>query len=101
MTKPELGTKRLCAECGVRYYDLNATVVTCPKCSAPFQAVATTMPTRSGPRPPPVRRPEVAARKTEPISPDPSDSLIEELDEDDVQLSEISGRDAKDQEGIS
>jgi len=28
MTKPELGTKRLCTECGARYYDLNTTSIT-------------------------------------------------------------------------
>ena len=37
MTKPELGIKRLCAECGARYYDLNTNPITCPKCGAPFQ----------------------------------------------------------------
>jgi uncharacterized protein (TIGR02300 family) len=34
MTKPELGTKRLCASCGARFYDLLHTPITCPKCGA-------------------------------------------------------------------
>jgi uncharacterized protein (TIGR02300 family) len=33
MTKPELGTKRLCASCGARFYDLLHSPITCPKCS--------------------------------------------------------------------
>jgi uncharacterized protein (TIGR02300 family) len=32
MTKPELGTKRLCAGCGARFYDLLHSPITCPKC---------------------------------------------------------------------
>jgi uncharacterized protein (TIGR02300 family) len=32
MTKPELGTKRLCAGCGARFYDLLHSPFTCPKC---------------------------------------------------------------------
>jgi uncharacterized protein (TIGR02300 family) len=32
MTKPELGTKRLCASCGARFYDLLQSPITCPKC---------------------------------------------------------------------
>jgi hypothetical protein len=94
MTKPELGTKRLCTECGARYYDLNTTPIACPKCGAPFQVVETTTSTRSGQRPA-VRQPE-APRKTEPTSPAPPDTLIEELDEDDADVSEIIGENGKD-----
>jgi uncharacterized protein (TIGR02300 family) len=32
MTKPELGTKRMCAHCGVKFYDLHHSPITCPKC---------------------------------------------------------------------
>ena len=32
MARPELGTKRVCVECGAKYYDLNRTPITCPKC---------------------------------------------------------------------
>jgi uncharacterized protein (TIGR02300 family) len=32
MTKPELGTKRLCASCGARFYGLLHSPITCPKC---------------------------------------------------------------------
>lgn len=40
MAKPELGTKRLCAHCGARFYDLNHAPATCPKCGTVFEAVA-------------------------------------------------------------
>jgi uncharacterized protein (TIGR02300 family) len=88
MTKPELGTKRLCTECSARYYDLNATPITCPKCGAPFQIVETKpRPRPSQPAAAPL--PAVAPRKTEPSSPEPQDTVIEELDEDDADVSEI------------
>jgi uncharacterized protein (TIGR02300 family) len=39
MTKPELGTKRLCAHCGAKFYDLNHAPIACPKCDTVFEAV--------------------------------------------------------------
>ncbi len=35
--KTEFGTKRLCARCGTRFYDLLRTPITCPKCETAFQ----------------------------------------------------------------
>ena len=32
MVKPELGTKRVCVNCGARFYDLQKTPAICPKC---------------------------------------------------------------------
>jgi len=46
---------------------------------------------------PAVRQPE-APRKIEPTSPDPPDTLIEELDEDDADVSEIIGESGKEKE---
>ena len=37
MAKPELGTKRECPECAVKYYDLGRSPCVCPKCSASFE----------------------------------------------------------------
>jgi uncharacterized protein (TIGR02300 family) len=39
VAKPELGTKRLCAGCGAKYYDLNKAPITCPKCGTVFEVV--------------------------------------------------------------
>lgn len=36
MAKPELGTKRLCPNCGAKYYDLNRNPILCPRCGSPF-----------------------------------------------------------------
>jgi uncharacterized protein (TIGR02300 family) len=38
VTKVEWGTKRICPNCGTRYYDMRRDPITCPKCGAPFDA---------------------------------------------------------------
>ncbi|MAW80843.1 MAG: TIGR02300 family protein [Parvularcula sp.] len=47
MTKPELGVKRDCPECGVRFYDLNKEPAHCPKCDHEFVPEALLKPRRS------------------------------------------------------
>lgn len=37
MARPELGTKRVCLDCGVKYYDLNRDPITCPTCGSIFE----------------------------------------------------------------
>ena len=37
MTKQELGTKRLCAHCGAKFYDLHHSPIICPKCETVFE----------------------------------------------------------------
>ena len=39
MAKPELGTKRLCAGCGAKFYDLSKTPPVCPSCGTVFEPV--------------------------------------------------------------
>src|SRR5262249_22930327 len=39
VAKPELGTKRLCASCGAKFYDLNKDPIHCPKCGAVYEVV--------------------------------------------------------------
>src|SRR5215831_5661224 len=52
VAKPELGTKRLCASCGAKFYDLNKDPIHCPKCGAVYEVVVATRPTRPGPAAP-------------------------------------------------
>jgi uncharacterized protein (TIGR02300 family) len=42
VAKPELGSKRLCMNCGAKFYDLNKDPAVCPKCGTPMQASAVT-----------------------------------------------------------
>ncbi len=49
MAKPELGTKRLCAHCGAKFYDLSRDPIVCPKCGTVFQVLPTSPRGRTGP----------------------------------------------------
>ena len=40
MAKPEWGTKRLCPNCGTRYYDMLHDPIVCPRCGAAFDPEA-------------------------------------------------------------
>jgi uncharacterized protein (TIGR02300 family) len=38
VTKPQLGNKHHCQNCGTRFFDLNKSPITCPKCGTISQA---------------------------------------------------------------
>jgi uncharacterized protein (TIGR02300 family) len=97
VTKPELGTKRLCAGCNAKFYDLHKTPIVCPMCEAVF-VVPKPLSARSR-RPvepmiapvPVVAAAESAAAEDAPIAPEKTDGepdadagvpLLEEMDED-------------------
>lgn len=42
VAKLDLGTKRVCPNCGTKYYDLNKDPIICPKCGTHFEAPART-----------------------------------------------------------
>ena len=60
VTKPELGTKRSCAHCGAKFYDLNHALITCPKCGGVFEAVQVSSQLR-------VRAARAPVREVEPV----------------------------------
>ncbi len=70
MAKPDLGTKRLCGNCGAKFYDLSKTPILCPKCETVF--VVAPVSSRARPEPAaaaagaraPVAEPEVVAPET-------------------------------------
>jgi len=76
VAKPELGTKRLCASCGAKFYDLNKTPITCPKCGTAFEVVpVTTRPRADQVRPVREAEPEPAeAEEAELISLEEADA---------------------------
>jgi len=52
VSKPEWGLKRICPQCGARYYDLNRDPVVCPKCGAHYDP-ETVIKSRRAKAPPP------------------------------------------------
>ena len=78
MAKHELGTKRLCAHCGAKFYDLNHAPITCPKCGTVFEAVVVT--TRG--RPEAARAP---VREVEAVVPETQEAEFVSLEEADAE----------------
>jgi uncharacterized protein (TIGR02300 family) len=60
MTKPELGTKRLCVHCDAKFYDLNQSPIACPKCGAVVEPVQASTGWRS-------KAARVPVREVEPV----------------------------------
>jgi uncharacterized protein (TIGR02300 family) len=82
VAKSELGTKRLCAHCGAKFYDLAKDPITCPKCGSVYEIAPVV--TRGRPdaaaRPVPVPAEETAA-------PEPQEAEFVSLEEADAEAS--------------
>lgn len=70
MAKPEWGSKRICPNCGTRYYDLLREPVICPKCATPFDPEAFLKSRRARPVAP-------VEKELEPVGADELDTEIE------------------------
>ena len=95
MTKPELGLKRRCMTCGAKFYDLNRSPITCPKCGTPFQAAPLTRaPAPAAGRARDEEEPEAEAAGPELVSLEDSgaDAATEDVSLDDIN----TGDDATD-----
>ncbi len=83
----ELGTKRTCPSCAARFYDLNKSPITCPKCDQAFVAEQllpskADLPTRAKPADKPVQA-EVKKDEDE-LENDPVVVSLEDLEDDDA-----------------
>ena len=83
MAKPDLGTKRLCSNCGAKFYDLSKTPIVCPKCETVFVVA----PVSSRRRPEPAARAAPAAAVVEPevVAPETADAEFVSLEEADAE----------------
>src|SRR5262249_12081531 len=120
MTKQELGTKRLCARCGAKFYDLHHSPITCPKCStvleiasvsSRFGAGAPRAPVPKGEAEPPASNEvqfsyledaEEAEGKEETVEADGASlddaALIEEIEEDEAEVIDVIEDDEDDED---
>ncbi len=80
MAKPDLGTKRLCGNCGAKFYDLSKTPIVCPKCETVFVVPVVT--SRARPEPAPVRAPVPVPEVVVPETPEVEFVSLEEADAD-------------------
>ena len=79
MAKPELGTKRLCASCSAKFYDLNKTPIVCPKCHTVLELAIP----RS--RPEPVAARAAAPVEEEALAPEAQEAELISLEEADAE----------------
>lgn len=49
MAQPEWGIKRICLQCGTRFYDMRRNPIVCPKCESQFDPEAITRKKRGRP----------------------------------------------------
>jgi uncharacterized protein (TIGR02300 family) len=82
VAKAELGTKRLCASCGAKFYDLNKDPIHCPKCGTVH--VVAPIPTRGRPEVAPVV-PRPVAEVEEVVTPEPAEVETVSLEEADAE----------------
>ena len=84
MAKPDLGTKRLCASCGAKFYDLSKTPIVCPKCETVF--VVAPVSSRSRPEPAAAAAARAAAVvEPEVAAPETADAEFVSLEEADAE----------------
>ena len=95
MSKAELGTKRVCPNCGTKYYDLNHHPIVCPKCGTIFEVVATTTRARAA-----VPAKVVAPREEEEVAPEAAELVpLEEADEEAADSGQVKTEGEEAEEG--
>lgn len=82
MAKPELGTKRLCGNCGAKFYDLSKDPIVCPKCHTVMALAAVSA--RSRPEPVAARAAAPAAEE-EVVAPETAEAEFVSLEEADAE----------------
>lgn len=86
MAKPDLGTKRLCGNCGAKFYDLSKTPIVCPKCDTVF--VVTPVSSRAKPEPVAAAR-AAAVVEPEVVVPETADAEFVSLEEADAEATGV------------
>jgi uncharacterized protein (TIGR02300 family) len=92
VAKAELGTKRLCASCGAKFYDLSKDPIHCPKCGTVYEIVQVVSRSRAEPvvaRPAPVE---------EVVTPEPAEIETVSLEEADAEAQGAKKPEAADPE---
>lgn len=107
MAKPEWGTKRTCHACGTRFYDLQHSPATCPKCGTVFEQGKPARPRRKAAVevPVPAKAPKVAVVLPEAVVGAFDDEEIEvedvEAEEQDEELIEDTSDLGEDEDDVS
>lgn len=85
MPKAELGLKRCCLSCGMKFYDFNRTPIICPGCSAEFDPESLVRSRRGRAAAKPAAKTAKTAAEAETIEAE-ADTDVEETDEADAAV---------------
>jgi uncharacterized protein (TIGR02300 family) len=96
VAKPELGTKRLCGNCGAKFYDLSKDPIVCPKCHTVMELAAVSARGRPDPA---AGRAAAAAQEDESVAPETADAEFVSLEEADAEAQGKKPGDAEATEG--
>jgi uncharacterized protein (TIGR02300 family) len=91
VAKPELGNKRTCQNCGIKFFDLNKNPVVCPKCGT-LQHVAARA-TRVAPAAAEEEEPETGVELVSLDDVEAAEPKPETVAEDDVEIEDEGGDD--------
>jgi uncharacterized protein (TIGR02300 family) len=90
VAKAEWGTKRICLNCGARFYDMNRDPIICPACSTALDAVVQSRPRRARPAP----KLAAVAVVADPVEAEVDDE-VESDDEDEAVVADDEDDDAE------
>jgi len=101
------GLKRICASCGVKFYDFNKSPVICPACKAKFtgEIAVKSRRSKSTIAPDTVKRDEIEAKNREAFDDDDDTVSLEDVKDDDddsqekdddLSIEDIDGNDDDD-----
>jgi uncharacterized protein (TIGR02300 family) len=96
VTKAELGTKRVCPNCGTKYYDLNRSPIICPHCGTKFEVAPATR--RAAPAPAPKPAPDEPEAELE--KEDVETVSLEEADDEAAEGGQVKVEPGDDDEEI-
>ncbi|MFM8799114.1 MAG: TIGR02300 family protein [Tagaea sp.] len=94
MAKAEWGLKRTCQSCGARFYDLQRSPISCPKCGAEYDPEAL-LKSRRGKAAPAVVKPVVAE------TPEPEEAAAEDDEEEEDAVIEDTSELGEDDEDVA
>ena len=102
VAKPELGIKRLCVNCGAKFYDLGKTPIICPKCGTVFEAISAKA--KRKPSPPEEKAVAKARKPAKPVDDLELESKVlgvADDDEEDEEMIEDASELGEDDEDVS
>lgn len=99
MAKPEWGTKRMCPNCGARFYDMRRNPVECPNCGGTSDTSSPVRVRRGAPPPVPLPPPPEPVLD-EDVAPEIEVEGIEEIEDEEAEEGALEQMEAKEEEEL-